>query len=221
MELAYAKKIDKYDAILPIGSIEQHGKHLPYATDSIIAEEIARNIADRLSLYLLPCIYYGLSQEHDPLFNISISNQTLANLIYDISNSLAEHGFKRLFIINGHYGNTSLLESLPKMIDSIKVYVLSYWLVIDKDIGHADEIETSLMLAIKSELVDMDNVAIGKVKVEDKLLLSRLTQLRGSLAKISNGVIGDARNASKDKGYQLLQDITDRLAKIIKDLMSY
>ncbi|GIU70670.1 MAG: creatinine amidohydrolase [Candidatus Nitrosocaldaceae archaeon] len=210
------KHYDK--ALLPIGSIEQHGKHLPFTTDSLIAEKIVSKIAEKIDCLTLPCIYYGLSQEHEPLFNVSISNDTLSRLINDIANSLSKQGIKKMFIINGHYGNHNLLESLPKMIDSMPVYILSYWLVLDEQLGHADRIETSLMLAINPDLVDINKAEKSLLDI-DALILSRLTALKGSFPKLSkNGVIGDPSNASREEGELLLNEIGDRLVDIIKKI---
>lgn len=217
MNLAYIKEYKEVDkALLPIGSLEQHGYHLPFGTDTIIAERIAEEVSKRIRCILLPPIYYSLSHEHKPFFNVSIKNNTLADLVYDISESLKDYGVKKLFIINGHAGNTQLLESLPKMDPSI--YILSYWLTLDR-FGHADEIETSLMLAIAPELVDMSKAEEGKVKINDELLFSRLILARGSISKVSeNGIIGDPRGASREKGIRLLEEISNRFVELINKL---
>ncbi|HEY1248888.1 MAG TPA: creatininase family protein, partial [Nitrososphaera sp.] len=68
-------------AIIPVGSLEQHGAHLPVSTDSIIVEYIARRIAERVGAFLMPTLTYGISFEHKPMFNVSLRNSTLSAVI--------------------------------------------------------------------------------------------------------------------------------------------
>src|SRR5919201_2611858 len=77
-------------AIVPIGSLEQHGAHLPVSTDSLITEYIARLLAEKIGAFVLPVISYGISFEHKPMFNISLRNSTLSRMLCDTCISLAE-----------------------------------------------------------------------------------------------------------------------------------
>lgn len=225
-------------AILPIGSIEQHGKHLPLGTDSIIAEHIAARVAERLSAILLPCIGYGISYEHEPLFNVSISAQTLCMLVEDLCRSLAENGVRRIIILNAHYGNEYALLSCVKELakkykdKGILICSITYSLFLDEP-DHGGESETSLMLAIRPDLVRMDVLGKGdEVRQEgyrgkdkgrdsksDSIILSRITLLPGSIAGIArDGIIGDPIMASKEKGDTLLEEISSKVIKMIEEV---
>ena len=92
-------------AIIPVGSLEQHGEHLPVSTDSLIVDYIARRTAEQLRSFVLPVIPYGVSYEHKPMFNVSLSNSTLSSVMCDICSSLSENGIKTIIILNGHHGN--------------------------------------------------------------------------------------------------------------------
>jgi creatinine amidohydrolase len=221
----------KRRAILPIGSVEQHGAHMPLASDAMIAEEVTRRVSRLIDAFVLPPIYYGVSHEHKPLFNISIRNETLASLVADICISLAENGFNRIVLLNAHYGNEPVLASVAQTIyDRIPrgtlVYSLSYWTVMDEGIGHADGNETSLMLAIRPDLVSMKSakasrIRIGKIRSNEKLILDRLTALPSSFPKFtSSGVWGDPRKATSKKGRRLLNQVSRKLADAIKDIES-
>lgn len=216
-------------AIVPIGSIEQHGSHLPLATDAILAEEIAKRVSMLVDAFVLPCISYGVSSEHKPLFNVSIRNETFAALVGDICVSLAENGINKIVLLNAHYGNDAMLTSIAQAVmDRVPkgtlIYSLSYWLVLNDEIGHADANETSLMLAIRPDLVNMKkakggSIKIGSLKSNKKLVLSRLTTLPSSFPKLSSsGVWGSPKNASSKKGKVMLDQIGRRLADVIKDI---
>ena len=219
----------KKRAILPIGSLEQHGAHLPVATDTIIAEFIAKRVSRLVDAFVLPPLFYGVSYEHKPFFNLSIRNNTLESLISDICVSLAENGFNKIILLNGHYGNEASLSSITQQIynnipKGILIYSLSYWMVLDEVIHHADEYETSLMLAIQPELVNMKmarkgNIRFDKIKSDNKLVLSRLTFIPSSFSKLAtSGVWGDPTKANSRKGKIMLEHASKKLVNLIKDI---
>lgn len=228
-DLRRSIKKDKRRAIVPIGSIEQHGSHLPVATDAILAEEIAHRISKLTDALVLPCIYYGVSSEHKPLFNVSLRNETFTALVTDICASLVENGIRKIVLLNAHYGNDPLLTSVVQMaMERVKkgtlIYSLSYWLVLDDEMGHADANETSLMLAVRPDLVSMKNAKGGSVKIsglrsDRRLVLSRLATIPSSFPKLAiGGVWGSPKNASGRKGMVMLDQISRKLAYAMKDI---
>ncbi len=215
--------------ILPIGSVEQHGAHLPVATDVIIAEEIARRVSRLVDAFVLPPIFYGASYEHKPLFNLSIRNETLGSLIGDICVSLAENGFNKIILLNTHYGNEAVLSSITQGIynnipKGTLIYNLSYWMLLDNKMGHADANETSIMLAIRPELVSMRSaktgkIKVGKIKSNEDLVLSKLTVIPSSFPRFaSSGVWGDPRKANSRNGRIMLDKVSRKLTSTIKDI---
>ena len=132
-------KSKKITAIIPVGSIEQHGAHLPISTDSDIVTEIASRLAKKCGFIVLPTISYGVSFEHEPLFNTSLKADNLKKILEDIIFSLEKNHIKKIFILNGHHGNLETLKRLPG------IETLSYWHFMKHEFDHAGFVETSLM----------------------------------------------------------------------------
>lgn len=207
-------------AILPIGSLEQHGPHLPVSTDSLIAEHIARMVAERIGAFVLPVTTFGVSFEHRPMFNISVKNSVLSEIVSDVCLSLAENGIKQIILLNGHHGNMGALQYIPQELvgrvpKDVHVYTIHYWHLLDHEFDHAGEVETSLVLAIAPELVRM-NVATPNSKrlSKSKVAYGAMTNMPGSFPRITgNGVWGDPRKASAAKGKEWLEHVVANLAK--------
>jgi creatinine amidohydrolase len=213
-------KNKKQVAIIPIGSIEQHGSHLPISTDSDIVSEVAKKLADKKGYLLLPTITYGISFEHAPFFNLSIRESTLRTILIDLCTSLLENNIKTIFIINGHHGNLKSIKNidvkLQKILkNKIKVIALSYWHFMSRDFDHAGFVETSLMLAI-SKNVKMKLAKKGLIT--DKMTKQEITKI-GKLANQSfpkatkNGIWGDPTKATKKEGTVILTEIIENLSK--------
>ena len=207
-------------AIVPVGSMEQHGLHLPVSTDVLIAEHVAKKVAPLVSAVVMPAIAYGVSFEHQPLFNASVRKGTLAATVFDVCASLAGFGFAQIIILNGHHGNITALKNITrnhKIPKGTTIHILHYWQALKEELGHAGDTETSLLLAIAPELVDMGKAVPG-AKKPTKLAS---TSKPGSFVKITgNGVWGDPRGASAEKGNRLLKEITKNLAKTISGLQA-
>ncbi|MEM3731300.1 MAG: creatininase family protein [Candidatus Bathyarchaeia archaeon] len=207
--------------IVPVGSCEQHGPHLPLDTDAYDAFWLSLKAAEKAECALVaPPIYYGLSLHHmDFPGTITLSSQTLEQTAFEIASSLIKHGFKKILFENGHGGNTPALEAAAQRIKAeynIFVAIDTVGLIpdfIEKFIetsfdAHAGEFETSTTLANRENLVVKERIQKPKINLPK----SKYTKigLKESGPKISwgfrtkeiseTGVIGDPTKASKEKG---------------------
>ena len=211
--------------IVPVGSLEQHGAHLPVSTDSLISERISLLVAERVKCFILPVISYGVSFEHLPMFNISLRNSTLSDLLCEVCTSLSRQGVREVIFINGHHGNAGVLQYISqnldaKILDDISIYAINYWNVMHRELDHAGEVETSLVLAISPQLVQMQKAQPNSKKLsKSKIAYSTMTSRPGSFPKeTGNGIWGDPRMASKEKGEKLIKEIVRNLMQIISEL---
>jgi len=229
------KRTDK--VLIPIGSLEQHGPHLPLSTDTIIAFEVAKRVAEKLEVALAPPISFGFSIEHmDFSGTVSLEPLTLTYILKNLCSSLAKHGFKKIFIINGHGGNRATIESAIQLIKSelnISLYSFTLLSIVQKafnkirespkgELGHADEVETSLMLAICPEKVKMNECVDESPKLQAHLTFEaskKEVAFAWRTKEISeSGVIGAPSKASEEKGRLMLNYLVDKIANIVKDL---
>ena len=216
------KTINKQNqiAVIPVGSIEQHGPHLPISTDSDIVTEVAKRLTESKGYLLLPTITYGVSFEHAPFFNLSVRESTIRTVLVDLCLSLLENNIKTVFIINGHHGNLKAIKNIDSRIrkrsnGKLKVFSLSYWHFMEREFDHAGFVETSLMLAI-SKNVKMKSAVKGLIT--DGMSKQEVKNL-GRIANKSfpkatkNGVWGDPTKATKKEGMTILTEIVANLGK--------
>lgn len=160
-------------AILPVGAIEQHGPHLPISVDHFQAEVVSRAVAENMGAFLLPGIAYGNSEAHTGFKGtVSISSDTLKNIVQDITKNLFAQGFTKVGVLNFHAGNLVLKLALREVnlsSDTGVAVLCQPWQDIDEDSKsildnygheqHAGEFETSVMLhldptKVGSNLID-------------------------------------------------------------------
>ena len=211
------KRIEKKKqiAIIPVGSIEQHGPHLPISTDSDIVTEIAFRLSEKINGLLLPTISYGISDEHFPFFNLSVKKSTLSKILEDICESLIKNGISKILIINGHYGNLDSLKSFERKKNRRKIKIFSYWKHMSREFDHAGNVETSIMLAI-SKNVNMKKAKKGfQTEGMSKQEISKINRLaQKSFPKVTgNGVWGDPTKSSAKLGREIIKEVVDNLAK--------
>jgi creatinine amidohydrolase len=203
-------------ALLPVGSFEQHGDYLPLATDTIVASAIAREIARRYPVMVLPPVTISCSHEHAAWRGtVSISARTLHQVVVDIADSLSASGVRRLAIISGHGGNYVLNNVAQEAsVQGPRIAVFPQWPDWDKareDAGlessghedmHAGEIETSILLAICPEVV-RPGIETADWTANDRPHLLTL----GVAGYTKSGVIGRPSLGSEAKGVEVLASL--------------
>ncbi len=226
-------------ALLPVGAIEQHGPHLPLDTDAHDAAYLARRVAEDCSdpkPLVLPLIAYGVSYHHEAFKGtISINNDTLSQLVYDVGISLAKNGIQKLVIINGHGGNAPSLNFAAQRINQdARIFVcVDTGETSDVDVDdlietpndvHAGEIETSTSLANRPEGVRMDRLHMEVPEFTSRYLdfsSKRGVAWYAHTHKISNsGVMGDPTKASVEKGEKIWAAMVGHLVNFVDQIKS-
>lgn len=230
--------------VLPVGSIEQHGEHLPAATDTILVSEVVSAAVQRLKdvpLLTTPPVWSGYSPHHLP-FGGTLSGEfdTLQSLLHEIAATGLENGFDAVLLVNGHGGNTSLIESTVSELGvshpDTEVLGLTYFELAtsfideirDSETGgmaHGGEFETSLMLHLYPDLVQDDRPAeyfdeSYDLGGKDLLEGGPLAVYRSFEEYSASGAIGDPSLASAEKGERLLDGLAGELVTCLGDIHS-
>lgn len=223
-------------AVLPVSSLEQHGRHLPVGADDFILTAVMKEVYRHEEIpgtaLCLPTLHYGNSHEHLAFpGTVSLGCRTLVAVVEDVLAALKTHGVKKLCVINSHGGNTALLEAYAQEWEvkyGIKVYTVSFWsgwfmgdcpvaheTPLDLEI-HAGELETSILLADRPETVKMARIS---TELDKPVTLKPYYQ--GWLTKdvtAGNGAMGCASKASAEKGRALIRFMGAKIAGILVDI---
>ncbi|OHC27852.1 MAG: creatininase [Pseudomonadales bacterium RIFCSPLOWO2_02_FULL_63_210] len=226
---------------LPVGALEQHGHHMCMDVDVLLPTAVSRRVAERIDALVLPALPYGYKSQqksgggnHFP-GTTSLDGATLTHSVQDIIRELARHGVRRLVMMNGHYENSmfivegidlGLRELRYAGINDFRVVVLSYWDFVNDpaviaqlypdgflgwDIEHGGVFETSLMLALYPERVDMDRVVDhppARFPPYDVFpIIAERTPACGTLSS--------ARGASREKGELILSVCVEGIATAV------
>ncbi|MBL8703453.1 MAG: creatininase family protein [Rhodospirillales bacterium] len=225
-------------AILPIGSTEQHGPHLPTQVDALLAGEVARRAAVRSAArtpaVVAPTVWSGLAEHHMSLGGtLSLDLGTFHALLRCLVRSILRAGFRRILLLNGHGGNiaalTAIVNDFAIEFDA-PIATGSYWLlaadafkeILERQttVRHACEAETSMLLALAPQLVDMaktkDVVGPTGKEIRDVTGTDATIRYRSFKARTAHGVIGDPRLASSAKGELLLDAASAAVSKMIE-----
>lgn len=228
--------------ILPISATEQHGPHLPLATDRMIGEHFCHTLNERIpeQVLVLPIVSVGCSEHHtDFSGSLSVQHTTFLNQLTDMASWVVKYGFKNLLLLNSHGGNQAIGSVFVEMFGfrnpQCRIAMATWWRIATKElkklhesgfggIGHAGEFETSLMLLIAPHLVHKDkigkkaNVPTFNWTEGDMLSSSKVGFYRRTKAMTPTGVYGDAAYGSREKGEQITSAVIDELEKIVLDL---
>jgi creatinine amidohydrolase len=228
--------------ILPTGSTEAHGPHMPLDTDTHQADTVARLLAERVGAVVAPALPYGYAEIWMGFAGtITLTHLTFQNVLVEVCGSLARHGFRRIMILNGHRPNgTSVDVAARRVIDQygddrpLQVTALSYWEPSAAELhalrkspvggmGHACELETSFQLATRPYLVHMERLeGVHTPLVGWDLVApvepSRTYESWPSAEREDVAVFGDPRSASGVSGEAFLGAIIEGLVRLVQKL---
>lgn len=230
--------------IVPIGSIEQHGDHLPVSTDTILVDAAAHRgaeaVADNVPVVVTPPIWSGLSSHHLSFGGtLSLDFETMLDAVENVGRTALENNFDAILLLNGHGGNMALLNTAVNAIGAehtdVEVLSLTYFHLISElieevrdsepgGIMHGGELETSLMLHLRPDLVVEEGMTSVYAERKYDLLLKDLNG-SGPLGRYSTfadhtdtGVMGDPTFASVEKGETLFEGVEDEMQKLLEDV---
>lgn len=233
--LGRAEQIPYEVAVLPIGATEAHNLHLPYGTDTFQVRVIAERACslaweEDAQVLLLPTIPIGINENTLSFpWTLSFKPSTVLQMLRDIVSCLEHHRLLKLLIINGHGGNElkPFLRELFRETD-VHITLVDWWTVapqtmrqvFDEPGEHAGEMETSLMMHLHPELVEMDRADEGETREP------HLTAMKEGWAWIArpwdklttNSGVGNPEAASEDKGEQFLDRCVKKIAQLIVEM---
>jgi creatinine amidohydrolase len=221
--------------IVPVGSIEQHGPHLPLDVDISVPYHLAVRAAVRcagLPVLVAPPVTFGVAHyKMGEPGTISLRLETFLALLCDVARSIWKNGFRRILLLNGHGGNIHPIgaEAVKLSEEDVWTIPLTYWQMVPDElaswsradagsIGHAGEWETSVQLALRSEVTDMSRAVSDMWETRFRSEVAAFARYPEHRRVTATGVIGDATAGSSEKGERLLAVLDDRLEALCRDL---
>lgn len=222
--------------VIPTGSVEQHGDHLPLDTDSFTAQTVALLAAERVRspIVVAPTVWWGVSGYWMGFpGTIAISPSLLESLLVEVVSAIAVHGFRRVLLLNGHAGNTGALQGacVRSQAAGVRICAAHYWSfagdalaslsTVDAGrIGHAGEIETSLQLHLRPERVGPLPADGTATRMPRSALPAAFADVMIAApdpsAESPTGVYGDPSAATAELGAATLDRIVERLVEFLE-----
>lgn len=220
--------------ILPVASLEQHGPHLPVEVDSLLGETVAARTAAKLlakdqPVLVLPVLWTGLSDHHMSFGGtVTLDTAAFSAMVEGVVRSVLRHGFRRIALLNAHGGNENALRTItddltPKL--GVPVVQFTYWyaaavaiakiLQTQGGLQHACEAETSMMMAVRPDLVAVDRIALANANTTPDvadIVGGGVYMWRSIGSRSASGVIGNPAAATPEKGEALFDAISTALA---------
>ena len=223
------------DVVMPLGALEQHGPHLPLDTDALIAEAVAERAARSAGeCVVIPCMPVGASSHHLAFpGTASLSDATLRSVLVEVVQTLLSHGFRGAYLVTGHAGNVGAMAAVMAELDSTdgsRVVSFDDWpaqrdavhrvaeeqLGMDREVvgTHGGHFETSILLAIAPDRVDMASAVAGHVGPAASASAKLRSEGMAALSPV--GIIGDPRQATADAGERYLDALVDLVVEGIE-----
>jgi creatinine amidohydrolase len=225
---------NKTVAVIVLGACENHGDHMPFGSDFIFPMELAKRLAkkkEKKNIIILPAIPYGVSLHHSEFqMTVSLESYTLQSVIVDLVESVIRNGIRRILVINGHDGNIAPIESAARICkdrhpEAVIACLEAWWVSVGdithgifevwRGLGHGGEAETSTMLAVRPDLVNMElapNEVIPKLPSYKIRIYWKFDELTDT------GATGAARKATAKKGEAAIKALEKILLSFLNDM---
>lgn len=218
-------------ALIPVGSTEQHGPHLPLGTDFLTAHALAQAVARDLNLICTPVVPIGVSEHHRQFWGtLWVSSETFRRYMREIAQSVASHGVQRIVFVNGHGGNNAALQEICRELRAENIFAVLWAWWLDPEVQrltnelfrsrgtHAGAIETSIVLALDPSLVDYSQIdAAARGASEIYATTKDGAQLPLDTIDFSqSGATLDPREASQEAGQKIFQKARERLTALVR-----
>jgi creatinine amidohydrolase len=236
-------------AICPAGSLEQHGQHLPLGTDSMIVTHIAEQVEARCREWtvLLPTLWLGASHHHLGFAGtVSVSASMFTEMVAQEARCLVQAGFRRILFLNGHGGNTApicqaLAELAPEYRELPELWIAhsTYWTTAGissqsvpgmetGNLSHACEYETSMILHLRHELVDMSKAKGDRAEPFESAYFYQQAEgpLRVNVSRCfeqwtGTGAMGQPQHATAEKGERIFAVAIDAVTDFVKEFRGW